>query len=104
MSTENKKWQEIVENSKGQSAFVPEQFLEEMKKITTLREKFNDMINEIAKKEIEMNVANNNLWLKIRNYFDDAGKKHVWSKDVNLNADALREGIYIINFLERQGR
>lgn len=94
-------WTEQVEQSRGILAFLPDQFKEEAAEIERGRKEFNELLNtEIAEKEIDLQVATQTLFHKVRKYWKEAGKKNIFSRDIGWNKDALNEGIYVINVID----
>lgn len=97
-----KKWQEAVNASNGVSVFLPDSLVEEAEEIDKLRQDLNEEIARVAKKEIALNVATQNLFHACRQKLEDAGRTDIWVKDVGFNADALEDGVYVVNVT--QGR
>lgn len=90
-------WKTIVSKSDGAQVFVPEKLIPAVKKWAQMRDEFNSLINSIAKAEVEVGVQFQNLILDMRKYFADAGQKDIWIKDVGIETEALKEGVYVLN-------
>ena len=96
------KWQEVVNTSKGVSQFLPDALTEDAENVETLRKELNEEIARVAKKEIALNVATQNLFFESRRKLEEAGLKDVWVKDIGFNTDALEDGVFVLNIT--QGR
>ena len=93
-------WKKIVEESNGRSVFVPEKFLEQVKAWSEKRNEFTKRVNEISRGEIEISVMFQTLVLEIRKYFADNGREDIWTADVGIETNALKDGQFIININE----
>jgi hypothetical protein len=95
-------WTKYVIESGGAAIFLPEPFHKENEKLEKDRLAFNDQALIMAKKEIQMNVSRNDLFLKIREYLEVNGHPDIWVKEIGFNADALAQGMYILTIRENR--
>lgn len=89
-------WEEIVKNSNGNMIFVPERFEKDFDEIEKKRKNLNEKIREMAELEITFNMFTQNVLFEIRREMA-ANDPSVWTKDLGMNMDALREGKYVLN-------
>lgn len=102
MPTGKHDWKKIVSESNGTRAFLPDGFKKQMDELEVKRKEFNADMVKAAKREIAMQVANNNLYLAIREHFEKQGYPDIWVKDIGFDANALEEGTYILNINSKQ--
>lgn len=95
-------WKKLVEESAGLMKFVPPELLEAVKQWNANRVDFQKKVNEIAKLENSMSLEFTTMIYGLRKYFEDAGIDGVWTMDMGINTDALRDGEYIINLTPTQ--
>lgn len=93
-------WKKRVEESGGQSSFVPEALKADVEKWHESRMAFQKKVNDLAKEEVNLNVMFQNLILKIREYFAENGHNDIWTADVGFDTNALRDGEFVINITE----
>ncbi len=96
-------WDQLIKDSNGQMFRVPEAILPRVKEWAELRAKFQNMINEVAKTEIGMSHLLEQFIFEARAFFE-AKVENVWTKDVGVNMDAIKDGEYIFNIVEGQRR
>lgn len=96
-------WNQIIADSNGQMFRVPEALLPKVKEWAELRAKFQAMINEVAKTEISMSHLLEGFIFEARKHFEDR-VGDVWTKDVGVNMDAIKDGEYVFNIVEGQRR
>ena len=94
-------WNEIVAASGGKSVFAPDSLIGRIKEWKDKRSEFTKRVNEIAKDEVEMKVMFEQLILDIRKHFAEA-REDIWTADVGIEMNALKEGQFIINISEGQ--
>ena len=104
MTEEKRDWKKIVEQSKGQLVFLPEKFLPEVKDWNETREKLRALITEMSQLELKTRVKLDTVSLAIREFLAENGRKDVWTADVGLESNALKDGEYIISIKEPQQR
>lgn len=92
-------WKKYLEAHPGQAFLLPDQFLKVAQKNEKTRVDFNERLNDVAKQEVELSVATQNLFLEIRNHLYNNGVKDIFSKEVGFDQNALREGVFIINIV-----
>ncbi len=97
-----KKWQKVIDGSNGVSRFLPDSLTEDAENVERLRRDLNEEIARVAKKEIALNIATQNLFFEARRQFEGSGLDNIWVKDVGFNTDALEEGLFVVNIT--QGR
>lgn len=91
--TAPRSWEEIVGSSKD-LAFIPEALIGQVKEWDAKRTEFTKEINRISRLEVEYKVMFENLILALRNYFAGT-REDIWSADVGINAEALRDGKFV---------
>ncbi len=96
-----KNWNEIVKESKGSRVFIPEPLLPAVKEWQKNRTDFNKLISQVSQREIELGVEFQNLVLSIRKNLS-ASQTDIWMKNVGIDTDALKDGVYIINIAEEE--
>jgi hypothetical protein len=104
MSEEKRDWKKIVEQSEGQLVFLPEQFLPAVKDWNETREKLRILITEMSQLELKTRNKLDTVSLAIREFLAENGRKDIWTADVGLESNALKEGVYIISIKEPQQR
>lgn len=93
-------WTEYVEQSRGTAYFLPDSFKDEAKSLQEQRKEFNDFLNKIvAEKDIDLQVANQIFYHKLRKYLKENGDPDVFSKDIGLNKDAAEQGFFVVNII-----
>lgn len=97
---EKRDWKKIVDQSGGTAVFAPEKLLTAAKSWQQKRLDFNKEIARLAKLENELTKIFNDLIYDVRNYYEEAGMSEIHTKDVGFDANALKEGIFIINITE----
>lgn len=97
-------WDKIVAESNGQRVFIPEELLTDVKKVEDMRKDFNVDINQVAKREIKLNVETNKVYLKMREYFENNGISDIWVKEIGLDPQALKDGKFILNVIDKPQR
>lgn len=95
-------WNKIVAGSNGTRAFIPEEFRKEVDRIEGQRNSFNELANQLAEREITISVESNDVYLALRKYFAENGYKDIWLKDIGLDGDALKEGVYVLNIIDKK--
>ncbi len=95
-------WKQIIEDSNGTLTLAPEKLQPAIKEWAEKRAAFSKRVNEISKMEAEVSVTFQNLIYSIRKHFADAGRDDVWSADVGIEANALKEGVLIVNIVQPQ--
>jgi hypothetical protein len=89
-------WNKMVSESNGAFIFLPESLKKEAEELEKIRVAYNKETNAMAKKEIKMNIGNQNLFVKLREYLEQNGHSDIWMKEIGFNADALNEGKYVV--------
>ncbi len=97
-------WKKVVEESKGQSIFVPDRFLDAVKKWNDARLELNQVINSLAARENDVSHIFRNTMYDMQKYFAENGKPDIWTKDIGFDTNALAEGVFILNIVEGQKR
>lgn len=95
-------WKELVEKSKAlnnpnqELQYVPEKLLEVVKPWQDKRVAFQKEVERLAKQENEISNMFNNMIFAIRKFYEDAGMEDIWTKDIDFQEEALKDGEYII--------
>lgn len=97
-------WQERIEQSNGQSLFVPDQFKEEYDRLNAIREEIKEENLKLTAKAARMNNGWQNWWLSIQEYLEKNGVPDVWVKDLGEDESALNEGLAVVNITKSQPR
>src|SRR3990167_1036329 len=98
-------WTEYVEQSRGTAYFIPDAYKDEAKQIEKQKKEFNDLLNKtIAEKEVDLQIATQNLFHKIRKHIKANGQEDVFSKDIGWNKDGLEQGFLVINIIQAPTR
>lgn len=99
---EKRNWKELVEKSKKlnnpnqELTFVPEKLLEVVKPWQEKRVAFQKEVERLAKTENEISNMFNNMIFTIRKFYEDAGMEDIWTKDIDFQEEALKDGEFII--------
>ena len=100
--TKEQYWNEVVAKSEGKSVLLPDALLEEAKKIEAYRQEFNKMLREVvAKQEVTLAMDTNNIFQKIRLHLEQNGYPGVFYDEVGWNADALADGVFVVNIIPK---
>lgn len=92
-------WNKRVSESNGTAFFIDADYEKRWKAIDKLREEFNAEAVKMAKKEITLNMAVQNFYFDLRNKLDKDGAQ-VWTKDIGLDPNAIKDGKYVVNLVE----
>lgn len=95
------KWQEYIKDLKGQQIFLPDKFTEIVDKSEVMRAEYNKKLVQMAKEEIALNITTQNIFYDVRKYLSENGYPDIWVKEIGLNADALKDGLYIVTMTEQ---
>lgn len=95
-----KEWLELCEKSEGQMFILPDFLKEKADKFKTEREKFQEIIEAMAKREIEQSVLVNEIVYEFRKWLEEHGHPKNWQKDIGFNMDALASGVFVMNVQE----
>lgn len=96
MTATKRDWKKIVETSGGKLQFAPEKILEIAKPWHEKRLAFNKVVEELAKMEADLGHDFNDMIFKMRQFYDEAGRKDIWTKDVGFEEGAINEGEFIV--------
>lgn len=102
---EKRDWKDVVAKSKGKPnelIFVPEALLEVVKPWQDERVAFQKEVESLAKKENQISNMFNNMIFKIRSYFEEQGMKDIWTKDIDFQESALKDGEFIISISDAE--
>lgn len=92
-----KEWQEAVDKSQGSRVFLPDALVEDAEAVEEMRKDLNAEIQRIAKKEIALNVATQNLFMAFREKLEESGREDIWVKEVGFDVDAREAGLFVVN-------
>jgi len=96
-----KYWQKYVEDSKGNSFFLPEQFNLAASQIEKDRSEFNRMLREVVSEtELDLQIRTQNLFHELRKYLKKSGKLDIFAKELGWNQEALKAGFLVVNTWE----
>lgn len=95
-------WKKKVAESNGEMIFLPDSFTGAAEDIEKSRKEFNEMILKVAEKEIALNMATQTMFYDLRKHLAKNGVSDVWTKQLGFNAQALKEGKFVVNVLENQ--
>ena len=98
---QKKTWKEVVAMDKNR-IFLPDQFKGEAESIEKERTAYREEVNKMAKRQLEINMRTNNLFLAVRQYLAKNGIKDIWMKDIGYEEAALKENEFVINITEPQ--
>ena len=93
-------WNKIVSESNGKNIFLPDIFKKQTKEWLELREEYNKYVSVMAKKEITLNMALNNLLFDLRKYLEKNGREDIYLKDLGFDTNALLEEKFIVNIID----
>ena len=82
LNQEKRNWSKIVSESGGKSIFLPDGFKKAAKEWRDLREDYNAQVLVMAKKELTLNVALQNLFFELRKFLDKNGRSDIYLKDI----------------------
>ncbi len=95
-------WKKIVEESNGTSIFVPEAMVEELKSWDKSRQELSVLVEQAAQLELETRLKLENLIYGARKYFALNGVKKIWSANVGVDVNALKDGVYVFNVAKQE--
>lgn len=101
---EKRNWPQLCANSQSQMVMLPDKFVKDFEEVEKKRKAFNEFLNEIAEKEIRLNFETQKVFFALREYLAKNGHGQIWSKDVGLNIDALKDGSFVVNISEQNRR
>lgn len=90
-------WKKIVEESKGRLVFLPEKLIPVVKEWNESRHALKRAVDELSEIEVRTRVMLENMVLKIREYYAEAGDKEIWPANIGMETNALKEGIYVVS-------
>lgn len=106
MSEEQKKpgidWEKIVADSNGSRIFLPSGFEKQAAEIEEKREAYDKKVHALAKEQLTINTAVNNLFFALREYLEKNGHKDIWIMDVGYETAALKQKKYVVNITAPQ--
>lgn len=94
--------QETVKRSGGKMIFLPDKLVPEAKQLTQYAEKVDSMVVQLNEQEIKLSVKSQNFWLKVREYLKENGYPENWAKEVGWNQQGAKEGIFVVNIIDKQ--
>lgn len=94
-------WKKIVE-ANAELNFVPEEFIGRAKEWNDLRNNLRAYVDAAAKMELTTLHALNTMMFSIREYYEKAGIKDIWKKDMGFQTEALKEGIFILEISDQK--
>lgn len=97
---EKRNWTKIVSESEGRLIFLPEGFKKAAKEWFDLRSDYNDQVKTMAKKELTLNIALQNLFFELRNYLEKNGHSDIYLKDVGFESGALEDGEFVVSLMD----
>jgi len=97
-------WNKIVESSKGELIFLPEESIDKAKEIEKQRVELNKKIIKINKLEIEMSMETQNMFFELRKNLEKNGIEDIWGKDIGFEGNALKDGKFVICLSNRKGK
>lgn len=100
MEASKRDWKKIVSESKGTRFFLPDSFKERADDFNKQRIELNIDLSVAAEKEITMNMLSQNVLFEVRKYLAKNGFDEIWMKEIGWDADALKEGVFVINIME----
>ncbi len=100
MSIPNK-WDEVIKKSGGRSIILPDKFKKAADEMEVKRREVNEGLVKCAERELKFNKLVQDLFLELRIYYAQNGLPDVWVKDMGFNADALKEGVFILNMFDK---
>jgi len=100
MFEQKRDWKKIVNESKGTRFFLPDSFKERAEDFNKKRIELNKDLAIAAEKEITMNMISQNALYEVRKYLAKNGFDEIWMKEIGWDAEALKEGVFVINIME----
>lgn len=97
-------WEEIVAKSEGERIFLPAGFEKQAKEIEEKRAEYDKEVVVMAKKQLTINTAVNELFFELRKHLEKNGYPDIWIKDVGYEEAALKEGKLVVNITNPQRR
>lgn len=101
---EKRDWKKIVSESNGERAFLPDGFKSAAKEIEETRVEYNKDVIKMARKEIAMNMATQNLFYDLRKHLEKSGFMDIWVKDIGFEVEALSDGEFVVNISDPKRR
>lgn len=97
MSEVKKPWPQIVAESGGKRIFLPDEFKKEAEDVEKMRKNYNKEANKLAEKEIDLTIATQQMFYKIKKHLSKNGRDGIWSEEMGFDLSALEEEIFILN-------
>lgn len=96
-------WKKIVDESEGVRVWIPEQFQDDIKTFLLKRDELQNILNDVAERDIRNKNLINDVMLRVRDFFAKNGHADIWVKDVGCDENALKDGKFILNIQNPQG-
>lgn len=97
-------WKKIVAESGGTRIFLPSGFEKNAKEIEEKRAEYDKEVIVMAKKQLTINIAVEDLFFELRKHLEKNGYPDIWIKDVGYDSSALKEGQLVVNITDPQVR
>ncbi len=97
---QDRNWNKIVLESGGSLLFLPKGFEQAAKDWLEMRTKYNELVKQMAEKELTLNMAVSNLFFELRKYLAKNGHEDIWLKDIGFENAALNEGKFVVSIMD----
>ncbi len=97
---EKRDWAKIVAESNGGLILLPEGFKKAADEWFKLRADYNEQVQVMAKKELTLNMALQNLFFELRKFLEKNGRPDIYLKDIGFESAALEEGQFVVNLMD----
>lgn len=102
MVTPKHDWKSVVADSNGTMIYLPDGFSKAQQELDEKRKGYNTDAIKMAEREITMNIATQNMFFEIRKHLAKNGYPDIWVKELGFEANALKEGHYILTIRDSQ--
>ncbi len=99
-NSEKINWNKIVSESNGKLLFLSEGFKQAAEEWKNFRDEYNNQVQVMAKKELVLNMAMQNLFFELRKYLEKNGHADIYIKDIGFEDTALKEGRFIVSIMD----
>jgi len=94
-------WNQAVADSNGSRVFLPDAFVARAEELQKMRKEFNELISQVAEKELRLRTFGDVLMFDVREHLAGAGMP-TWTKDIGFEESAIKDGKFVVNLRENQ--
>ena len=101
---EKRDWEKIVANSNGKRVMFPESMRLELISFIMEKDAIKDDQVKLSERVCRANNTFDNIAIKFRDYMVENHLDPMWMMDISLDEEALKDGVYIMNFYQGHTR